>query len=133
MISRKRLTLSLNDSVVQDCFNELAGSFDSQYGGFGAAPKFPSPSNLFFLTRYHTLRNSKLALTIVTKTLDSMMRGGIYDHVGGGFHRYSTDRYWLVPHFEKMLYDNALLVLAYSEGFLLTRKKEYEPSRRRNA
>ena len=123
---KKTSDATLNDSVVVDAFNELAGSFDSQYGGFGVAPKFPSPSNLFFLTRYYATKHSNLALTIVTKTLDAMMRGGIYDQVGGGFHRYSTDRYWLVPHFEKMLYDNALLITAYCEGFLLTRNNEYK-------
>ena len=123
---KKAVDSSLTDSIFLDTFNELAGSFDSQYGGFGSAPKFPSPSNLFFLTRYYSAKRSNLSLTIVSKTLDSMMHGGIYDQVGGGFHRYSTDRYWLVPHFEKMLYDNALLIWAYCEGFLLTGNKEYK-------
>ncbi|MDA4112031.1 MAG: thioredoxin domain-containing protein [Thaumarchaeota archaeon] len=123
---KKSPNSKIDDSILDDCYNDLASSFDDQYGGFGNSPKFPTPSNLFFLTRYHLFRRSNLALTIVTKTLDSMMRGGIYDHIGGGFHRYSTDRYWQIPHFEKMLYDNALLVLAYCEGFLLARSAEYE-------
>ena len=116
---------NIDDSLLMECYNNLASSFDEAYGGFSGSPKFPTPSNLFFLTRYSKLKSSKLAINMVTKTLDSMMRGGICDHVGGGFHRYSTDKYWLVPHFEKMLYDNALLSLAYSEAFLITKNEEY--------
>ena len=118
---------TLTDSVFEDCYQELVSSFDENQGGFGQSPKFPMPTNLFFLMRYSKLKgnSSSLAMNIVTKTLDSMMRGGIYDHVGGGFHRYSTDRYWLVPHFEKMLYDNALLSIAYTEAYLITKNQEY--------
>ncbi len=116
---------NVGESVIDECYANLATSFDREYGGFGESPKFPTPSNLFFLTRYSTSKPSKMALTMVTKTIDAMMAGGIYDQVGGGFHRYSTDRYWLVPHFEKMLYDNALLSQVYSEAYLITRKEEY--------
>jgi uncharacterized protein len=116
---------NLDDSILDLCFNELASSFDREFGGFGGAPKFPSPSNLFFLLRYHKKTGLKAPLLIVTKTLDRMAAGGIYDHIGGGFHRYSTDREWLVPHFEKMLYDNSLLSLAYTEGYLVTKDNFY--------
>lgn len=88
-------------------------SFDQEYGGFGQAPKFPTPHNLLFLLHYSRLEKDKTLEYIAAQTLFSMMRGGIFDHVGGGFSRYSTDRQWLVPHFEKMLYDNALLAMAY--------------------
>jgi hypothetical protein len=116
---------SLSESVLDECYANLATSFDEQYGGFGDSPKFPTPSNLFFLSRYSKYKPSKMALSILTKTIDSMMLGGIYDQVGGGFHRYSTDRYWLVPHFEKMLYDNALLIQVYTEAHLITKREEY--------
>ncbi|TLN27830.1 thioredoxin domain-containing protein, partial [bacterium] len=92
-------------------------NFDSGYGGFGSAPKFPTPHNLSFLLRYWKMTGSRRALEMVEKTLEAMYRGGIYDHIGFGFARYSTDRRWLVPHFEKMLYDNALLAIAYLEAF----------------
>jgi len=122
---KKNPDSKLNWAPIDECYEALMGSFDEKYGGFGDSPKFPTPSNLFFLSRYHSEKKSSLALRAVSKTLDSMMRGGIYDQVGGGFHRYSTDRYWLVPHFEKMLYDNALLIIAYSEGYLITKNEEY--------
>ncbi len=115
----------LDSSPINNCYEALAGSFDEEYGGFGDAPKFPTPTNLFFLLRYYDSKTSNLPLKMVTKTLDRMMRGGMYDQVGGGFHRYSTDRYWLVPHFEKMLYDNALLIMAYSEAFQVTKDEAY--------
>lgn len=121
----KNPNLSVSDSVLHECYGELASSFDENHGGFGQSPKFPMPTNLLFLMRYSRLKPDSIAISMVTKTLDSMMRGGIFDQVGGGFHRYSTDRYWTVPHFEKMLYDNALLTLAYSEGFLISKNKEY--------
>lgn len=109
-----------------ECYKE---NFDSLYGGFGRAPKFPSPHNLFFLLRYWHLSKDSHALEMVEKTLDSMLRGGIKDHIGFGFSRYSTDRKWLVPHFEKMLYDNALLAIAFLEAFQ-TGKKEYAEAAR---
>ena len=100
--------------------------FDPTYGGFHLAPKFPTPHNLMFLLRYAVLEHDKEALQMVEKTLDAMFRGGIYDHIGGGFSRYSTDNKWLVPHFEKMLYDNALLVIAYTEAYQETKREMYE-------
>ena len=103
----------------------LLKSFDERWGGFGRAPKFPMAHNLIFLLRYHTLEKDKAALSAVEKTLKQMYRGGIYDHIGGGFSRYSTDEKWLVPHFEKMLYDNALLLYAYGEAFRMTGDELY--------
>lgn len=101
-------------------------TFDRRYGGFGASPKFPSPHNLLFLLRYSLLEHDSHALEMVEKTLRQMYRGGIFDHVGFGFSRYSTDEKWLVPHFEKMLYDNALLTIAYLETFQITRDGFYK-------
>ena len=106
-------------------YRELKGSFDKVYGGFGHSPKFPTPHNLFFLLRYWKLTDEREALEIVERTLDGMYRGGIFDHIGYGFSRYSTDEKWLVPHFEKMLYDNALLAIAYLETYQVTKKEEY--------
>ena len=96
---------------------QLADSYDEEYGGFGTAPKFPSAHNLIFLLRYSALSGDKSARRQVEITLRQMYKGGIYDHFGGGFARYSTDREWLAPHFEKTLYDNALLALAYTEAW----------------
>jgi len=100
-----------------ESFNRI---FDESNGGFGRAPKFPSPHNLMFLMRYGVLAKNPRAVRMAEKTLEQMYRGGLYDHVGGGFSRYSTDARWLVPHFEKMLYDNALLTLAYLDAHQLT-------------
>lgn len=100
--------------------------FDKQNGGFSPAPKFPSPHNLLFLLRCYELEQDGAALALAEKTLEQMYRGGLFDHVGGGFSRYSTDERWLIPHFEKMLYDNALLALAYGEAFRLTKKELYK-------
>ncbi|MGI5999240.1 MAG: thioredoxin domain-containing protein, partial [Lutispora sp.] len=100
----------------------LSGSFDEKYGGMGTAPKFPMPHNIMFLLRYYRITKTEKALQMVIKTLESMYRGGIYDHIGFGFSRYSTDKKWLVPHFEKMLYDNALLMYAYTEAYQATKK-----------
>ena len=102
---------------VKRAAGQLADSFDAEYGGFGAAPKFPSAHNLLFLLRYSALSGDKNARTQAEATLRQMYKGGIYDHFGGGFARYSTDREWLAPHFEKTLYDNALLALAYTEAW----------------
>lgn len=98
----------------------FAQSYDEKYGGFGGSPKFPSPHNLMFLLRYHARERDEAALSMVEHTLRQMYRGGIFDHIGFGFSRYSTDRMWLAPHFEKMLYDNALLTMAYLETFQVT-------------
>lgn len=106
-------------------YRTLRRSFDQSYGGFGLPPKFPTPHTLSFLLCYGVLNNEKLATDIVAKTLDGMYRGGIYDHIGGGFSRYSTDEKWLVPHFEKMLYDNALLLMVYSEAYQVLGHEEH--------
>lgn len=111
--------------LIQEAYNHFQQTFDRQYGGFSSAPKFPSPHSLYFLLRYHYYTGNEDALRMVEKTLESMYRGGIYDHIGFGFARYSTDKMWLVPHFEKMLYDNALLAIAYLESFQVTGKKIY--------
>ncbi|GIK15526.1 MAG: thioredoxin domain-containing protein [Planctomycetota bacterium] len=106
-------------------FRQLAGRFDAERGGFGDAPKFPTPHHLTFLLRWWKRSGDAAALNFVERTLSAMATGGIYDHLGFGFHRYSTDADWLVPHFEKMLYDQALLVIAYAEGHQATGKPEY--------
>ncbi|MBI3923196.1 MAG: thioredoxin domain-containing protein [Armatimonadetes bacterium] len=115
----------LEEPVLKSAFEELAGNYDSREGGFGSAPKFPTPHNLLFLLRYWKRSGNPKALEMVLGTLSAMRRGGIYDHVGFGFHRYSTDTHWLVPHFEKMLYDQALLSLAYTEAYQATRQPDY--------
>jgi uncharacterized protein YyaL (SSP411 family) len=110
----------LGKDVLDDAYEKFVLSFDEQNGGFGHAPKFPTPHNLLFLLRYWRRTKEKTALSMVEKTLRAMRLGGIFDHVGFGFHRYSTDAEWLVPHFEKMLYDQALLALAYTEAYQAT-------------
>ncbi len=115
-----------NEAVIEKAFREFRDRFDSEYGGFGSAPKFPSPHNLIFLLKYHNTFKDEAALVMVTKTLEQMRRGGIYDHIGYGFHRYSTDRQWLVPHFEKMLYDQALLAVSYVELYQVTGNELYK-------
>lgn len=115
----------LGKDIIRTAFLQYKSEFDSSYGGFGNAPKFPTPHNLFFLLRYWYTTKENSALEMVEKTLESMSCGGIYDHIGYGFSRYSTDRIWLVPHFEKMLYDNALLAIAYLETYQITRKPKY--------
>lgn len=116
----------IDEEDIHKTFSHFSSAFDSIYGGFGNAPKFPTPHSLYFLLRYYKMNDSKAALDMVTKTLDSMYKGGIFDHIGFGFSRYSTDKKWLVPHFEKMLYDNALLAVAYAEAFLATGEKLYK-------
>jgi uncharacterized protein YyaL (SSP411 family) len=111
--------------VARRAYHELAARFDSTYGGFGARPKFPSPHTILFLLRYGRRTGEAHALEMVEKTLERMRRGGIFDQVGFGFHRYSTDAQWLVPHFEKMLYDQALLLVAYAEAFQATGRAEF--------
>ncbi len=108
----------------------LRQQFDTHYGGFGMAPKFPMPHYLTFLLRYWHHSNEPEVLEIVEKTLQAMRQGGIYDHVGFGFHRYATDHKWLLPHFEKMLYDQALISNAYIETFQATGKREYAETAR---
>jgi len=110
----------LGKEILQDSYDRLTLDFDKENGGFGTAPKFPRPHNLLFLLRYYARTGQKNALTMVEKTLRQMRLGGIFDQIGFGFHRYSTDAVWLVPHFEKMLYDQALLTLAYIEAYQAT-------------
>ncbi len=111
--------------IFDKAYSTFKYSFDNKYGGFGSAPKFPTPHNLYFLLRYWYITGEEFALEMVEKTLGAMRNGGIYDHIGFGFCRYSTDKEWLVPHFEKMLYDNALLAIAYLEAYQVTKKEEY--------
>ena len=104
---------------------QLKSIYDSRWGGFGTAPKFPTPHNLLLLLRYSLLEKDSIALEMAEHTLTQIFRGGIFDHLGGGFSRYSTDERWLVPHFEKMLYDNALLAIAYLEAYQITNDPLY--------
>ncbi|MCK9580668.1 MAG: AGE family epimerase/isomerase [Methanoregula sp.] len=115
----------VSDELLIRGFNDLATGFDPVHGGFGRAPKFPMPVMLLYLLRYWMRTGSADALQMVTTTLDALRCGGIHDHLGGGFHRYSTDPGWQVPHFEKMLYDQALLLAAFTEAWLATGKPEY--------
>jgi uncharacterized protein len=115
----------LSRSLIAAAARDLALRFDSREGGFSAAPKFPPSGAVSLLLRYHLSSRDPDALEMVELTLDKMAAGGMYDHLGGGFHRYSTDAQWLVPHFEKMLYDNALLTRSYLEAYQLTGKRDY--------
>ena len=115
----------LSTATLDGAFEALRRRFDAAHGGFGTVPKFPSPSGLRFLLRYWYRTGNSEALHTVERTMEAMYAGGIYDHVGFGFHRYSTDQEWKVPHFEKMLYDQALLSLTYTEVFQATGKEIY--------
>src|SRR5436305_1198155 len=120
----------LEASVLDAAYKQLDRSHDPKEGGFGNAPKFPRPATLTFLTRFYARDPKsdagKHALDMALFTLRKMSAGGMHDHIGGGFHRYSVDRYWHVPHFEKMLYDQAQLAVAYLDGFQVTRDRQYE-------
>ena len=113
--------------------SQLARIFDVKWGGFGQAPKFPTPHNLLFLMRYGSTMQEAGAMKMAQVTLEDMARGGIHDHIGGGFSRYSTDEKWLVPHFEKMLYDNALLLMAYVKAYQHTKKDTFADVAHRTA
>ncbi len=115
----------LGKKELEATYEELKARFDADEGGFGQAPKFPSPHNLMYLLRYHKRTGQEYALHMVETTLRAMRAGGLYDHLGYGFHRYSTDKQWLVPHFEKMLYDQAMHAMAYTEAFQATGNEEY--------
>ena len=106
-------------------YEQLSQRFDARFGGFGQAPKFPTPHNMLFLLRYWHRTGETHALEMVEATLKAMREGGIYDHIGFGFHRYATDAHWLVPHFEKMLYDQALIAMTYTEAYQATGKEAY--------
>ncbi|MDP2498276.1 MAG: thioredoxin domain-containing protein [Candidatus Palauibacterales bacterium] len=122
---RRRPGGELSADVLESAYGQLASRFDEAMGGFGQAPKFPSPHNLLFLLRHHDRTGEERALEMVTTTLRRIRMGGIRDHLGGGFHRYSTDARWLLPHFEKMLYDQATLALAFTETFQVTGDEEF--------
>ncbi|MBC9784625.1 thioredoxin domain-containing protein [Heliobacterium chlorum] len=127
---RNRKIGTLDEEALVNGYEYLSKNFDDRYGGFGHVPKFPTPHNLTFLMRYWKYAKEDKALAMVEKTLSSMRAGGIYDHLGYGFSRYSTDEKWLVPHFEKMLYDNALLAMAYLEAYQITERDEYAETAR---
>jgi uncharacterized protein YyaL (SSP411 family) len=116
----------LSESIFTSAFEQFFNSYDKRFGGFGRAPKFPTPHNFLFLLRYWRRSGDSRALEMVENTLTSMRRGGVYDQLGFGFHRYSTDPQWLLPHFEKMLYDQALLAMAYVETYLAAGKPEFK-------
>jgi len=117
---------NLSKELITSAYDQFQNGFDKEYGGFFRAPKFPSPHNLIFLLRYNYSYNNQVALDMVIKTLKQMRLGGIYDQIGFGFHRYSTDKHWLVPHFEKMLYDQAMIAMVYMEAFHITGDKVFE-------
>lgn len=114
------ISKEINSNLPRLAAESLSRNFDEIYGGFGEAPKFPTPHNLLFLTLYSQIFHDKSSFKQVKLTLEKMRRGGIFDQIGYGFSRYSTDRYYLVPHFEKMLYDNALLIMAYSAAYKIS-------------
>lgn len=121
------------DNLPEEGAEQFSHVYDGKYGGFGDAPKFPTPHNLIFLLLFGSLNNNKKAADMALYTLTRMRAGGIFDHIGGGFSRYSTDRMYLVPHFEKMLYDNALLIMAYVSAFAATKNEVYLNTARKSA
>jgi len=127
---RRTETFPLNEKTLDEAYSYFLSTFDPDEGGFGRAPKFPTPHNLIFLMRYYGRTGNKTSLRMVERTLLAMGMGGIYDHVGFGFHRYSTDSQWLVPHFEKMLYDQTLLAITYTEAWQMTKNPFYETKAR---
>lgn len=124
-IEKRTSQTQLGKEVLQDAYDRLTLDYDPDNGGFGTAPKFPTPHKLLYLLRYYAKTSQKKPLAIVENTLNKMRQGGIYDQLGFGFYRYSTDERWLVPHFEKMLYDQALMALAYAEAFQATGAKRF--------
>ncbi|MEA3187211.1 MAG: hypothetical protein QOD99_1041 [Chthoniobacter sp.] len=124
----------LDPKILESCYEQIARNFDAEQGGFGDAPKFPRPVTLNFLLRMHARdpesTDGKHALEMATTTLRKMAAGGMHDHLGGGFHRYSVDRFWHIPHFEKMLYDQAQLALAYLDAFQIARDPLFEKTAR---
>jgi len=129
-LSKKQLSENLDESILAKTFRQFAERFDKKRGGFGKAPKFPSPHNLLFLLRYWKRTGNEKSLQMVEKTLQEMRLGGIYDHIGYGFHRYATDANWLLPHFEKMLYDQAMISLAYLEAYQATKNDDFAQTAR---
>ena len=129
-VTESKESKDLTVSTLGVGYSQLLGRFDKENGGFGSTPKFPTPHNQLYLLRYYKRTGDEQALQMVEKTLTEMRRGGVYDHVGYGFHRYSTDREWLLPHFEKMLYDQAMISMAYVEAYQTTGKEEYADTAR---
>jgi uncharacterized protein len=125
-ILRPDASVELSRQLLRDAYDNVVAQYEPTYGGFGTAPKFPPAMTLEFLCRAYERNGSAQTLEMITTTLDAMAAGGMYDQIGGGFARYSTDDYWLVPHFEKMLYDNALLTRAYLHAYLLTGEPRYQ-------
>lgn len=125
--------IAKNENHVYEALQIFLKSFDAVNGGFGSVPKFPTPHNLLFLMLYAKNNQDSDALKMAEKTLLQMRKGGIFDHIGWGFSRYSTDKYFLAPHFEKMLYDNALLIIAYSAAYSLTNKEIYLDTAKKTA
>lgn len=130
VVAKDDKTFSLDKDTFKKAYTQFLQRFDSTYGGFAGAPKFPMGHSLSYLLRYWKRTGEVKALEMVEKTLSEMARGGIYDHIGGGFHRYSTDGQWRIPHFEKMLYDQAILARAYLEAYQATGKEEYAKTAR---
>ncbi|MBI5181432.1 MAG: thioredoxin domain-containing protein, partial [Nitrospirae bacterium] len=116
----------LGEATIKETFERLSQIFDAEHGGFGYVPKFPTQHHLTFLLRYWKRTGDAQALLMAEKTLSAIRLGGIYDHIGFGFHRYSTDSEWFLPHFEKMLYDQALIAMAYTEAYQAAGKEEYK-------
>ena len=125
-VLRKAGGETVDERILDIAYRDIANRFDPHEGGFGGAPKFPPSMSVEFLLRYHHRTYDEQALHMATFTLDKMAHGGMYDQAGGGFHRYSTDNHWLVPHFEKMLYDNALLARVYVDAYRATKKPLYK-------
>ncbi len=123
--ARAAMSHALDEKTLEKAYQQLRSQFDSRMGGFSRAPKFPRSHTISFLLRYWKRTGNMQALEMVEKTLQEMAKGGMYDHLGGGFHRYSTDQLWRVPHFEKMLYDQAILSKTYLEAYQATGKEEY--------
>mgnify|MGYP001177053946 FL=1 len=119
-------SLEEDQAILLRAFQVIKKSFDSNYGGFGSAPKFPQPLALRFLLAYYSRTKDPESLSMVNRSLEALANGGIYDHLGGGFHRYATDEKWKIPHFEKMLYDNSLLALIFAEAFQVTGESNYQ-------
>ena len=130
MASQKNNVRAPDKETLKAAYLLFTRSYDDVYGGFGRSPKFPTSHNLSFLLRYYKRANESQALVMVEKTLTEMAKGGMYDHLGGGFHRYSTDQQWHVPHFEKMLYDQATLAKTYLEAYQETGKEFYAQTAR---
>ena len=127
---RHRAGATFDADALESAFSIFRRTFDSRLGGFGGAPKFPRVSVHHFLLRYYARTKNREALDMVLLTLREMARGGMNDQLGGGFHRYSVDDRWFVPHFEKMLYDQAQLAISYLEAFQITGDRQYADTAR---